>query len=93
MSDSDLDKKFHEAAEFIKTWKPKKESSNDEKLCVYANYKQATVGDCNTSCPGMFDWTGRQKWNAWNNMKGKSAEQAKQDYVNEIERQKTVLDA
>lgn len=42
MSESDLDKRFHEAAEKIKVFKPKKDPSDDEKLEVYALYKQAT---------------------------------------------------
>jgi len=37
------------AVEKIKVWKPKRdEVSDDEKLLVYALFKQATVGDCNT---------------------------------------------
>ena len=41
--------RFNEAAESVKTWKPKKEPSDDEKLLVYALFKQATVGDNTTS--------------------------------------------
>ncbi|KAI8998362.1 ankyrin repeat-containing domain protein, partial [Gaertneriomyces semiglobifer] len=31
----------------------------------YAFFKTATVGPCNTSKPGLLDFTGRAKWNAW----------------------------
>lgn len=31
---------------------------------------QANVGDCNTDKPGMLDFTGKAKWEAWNALKG-----------------------
>ena len=34
-------------------------------------YFQATVGDVNTTRPGMLDFTGKAKWDAWNSKKGK----------------------
>lgn len=43
--------------------------------------KQASVGDCNTARPGMVDFVGRAKWDAWNQLKGLSK-------VNEKERNK-----
>jgi len=36
---------------------------------LYALFKQATVGDCNTSRPGIFDQKGRYKWDAWEKKK------------------------
>ena len=29
---------------------------------------QATIGKCNTSRPGAFDFVGRAKWDAWNSL-------------------------
>lgn len=29
---------------------------------IYSFYKQATVGTCNTSKPGLFDFEGKLKW-------------------------------
>jgi diazepam-binding inhibitor (GABA receptor modulating acyl-CoA-binding protein) len=55
--------------------------SNDEKLKIYGLYKQATVGDINAPVPGFFDFAGHAKWNAWNEMKGKTSELAKEEYV------------
>ena len=55
--------------------------TNDEKLQIYGLYKQATIGDINTSAPGFFDFAGNAKWKAWNEMKGKFQEQAKVEYV------------
>lgn len=31
----------------------------------YKYYKQGTVGDVNTARPGMLDFTGKAKWDAW----------------------------
>lgn len=48
-NNSDLKARFEAAAKEIAAWKPaSKDPSDDEKLLVYALYKQATVGDCNT---------------------------------------------
>lgn len=80
---SDLDTKFTDAAQAVT--KLSKEPENDEKLMVYALYKQGTVGDCNTERPGMFDLKGKAKWDAWNKMKGKSQDDAKSEYVSKVE--------
>ncbi|PWN29034.1 acyl-CoA-binding protein [Jaminaea rosea] len=55
--------------------------SQDDQLTFYSLYKQATVGDVNTSRPGMLDFVGKAKWDAWNKQKGKDAEAAKKEYV------------
>ena len=50
MSAADLDKRFQDAVQRVKEWKPSpKEPSSEEKLEIYALFKQATVGDCNVS--------------------------------------------
>ncbi len=43
---------FEGAAEFVRT--AKFVASNEQKLQMYALFKQAAVGDCNTSKPGGF---------------------------------------
>ncbi|KAG8905119.1 hypothetical protein FRC01_008472 [Tulasnella sp. 417] len=57
--------------------------TQDEQLSVhfYKYYKQATIGDCNTTKPGMLDFTGKAKWNAWDSVKGTSKEDAENKYV------------
>ncbi len=54
-------------------------------LKIYALYKQATAGDVEGKRPGFTDMVGRAKWDAWNELKGKSAEDAMQEYVDLIE--------
>ena len=54
-------------------------------LTIYALYKQATVGEVDGKRPGFTDLVGRAKWDAWNDSKGMSSEQAMEDYVELIE--------
>ncbi len=42
---------------------------------------EATVGDNNTSRPGMLDLKGKYKWDAWDANKGISKEDAQKQYV------------
>jgi len=54
-------------------------------LKIYALYKQATEGAPSTPRPGFADMVGRAKWDAWNALKDKSADEAMQDYIDLIE--------
>jgi diazepam-binding inhibitor (GABA receptor modulator, acyl-CoA-binding protein) len=54
-------------------------------LKIYALYKQASVGDADGKRPGFTDMVGRAKWDAWNELKGQSQDEAKQAYVDLIE--------
>ena len=55
--------------------------TDDELLQVYSLYKQGTVGDNNTNKPGMLDFKGKAKWEAWGKQKGKSQADAQAEYV------------
>jgi len=59
--------------------------TDQEKLEIYALYKQAMFGDCNTVRPGMLDFAGKAKWDAWNGKKGTSNEAAEQSYIAKVE--------
>jgi diazepam-binding inhibitor (GABA receptor modulating acyl-CoA-binding protein) len=54
-------------------------------LKIYALYKQATVGDNAESRPAFADMVGRAKWDAWIGLKGLSADDAMQQYIDLIE--------
>lgn len=54
-------------------------------LKIYALYKQASSGDVDGKRPGFTDMVGRAKWDAWNGLKGTSADAAMQDYIDLIE--------
>jgi len=78
-----LDEKFNKAAEDVKNLKTK--PGNDDLLEIYSLFKQGTVGDVNTERPGMLDFTGKAKWDAWSKLKGLSQEEAKEKYVAKVE--------
>ena len=54
-------------------------------LKIYALYKQASEGDVEGKRPGMTDFVGRAKYDAWAAVKGKAKNDAMQDYVDLIE--------
>ncbi len=54
-------------------------------LKIYALYKQASSGDVDGKRPGFTDMVGRAKWDAWNEVKGQSPDEAKQAYIDLIE--------
>jgi len=58
--------------------------SQDDKLFFYAHYKQATIGDVNTTRPGLMDFVGKAKWDAWKKVEGKSKEDAQKAYVDKL---------
>ena len=53
-------------------------------LKLYALYKQGSSGDVDGKRPGFTDMVGRAKWDAWNAVKGKSSDDAMQDYIDLI---------
>jgi acyl-CoA-binding protein len=55
--------------------------SDDIKLQLYGLFKQATVGECNASCPSFWDFRGKAKWNAWNELGKMTKEEAMKKYV------------
>lgn len=60
--------------------------ASDELLELYALYKQATSGDVSGDRPGMLDFKGRAKFDAWAGRKGVSKDQAMTDYVALVEK-------
>ena len=54
-------------------------------LQLYALYKQASNGDADGKRPGFTDMVGRAKWDAWNEIKGKDAKAAMQEYADLVE--------
>jgi len=53
-------------------------------LTIYALFKQGSTGDATGDRPGMTDFVGRAKFDAWANLKGTSQEDAMQQYVDLI---------
>jgi diazepam-binding inhibitor (GABA receptor modulator, acyl-CoA-binding protein) len=78
-----LKKKFEAAVANSK--KLSERPDNATLLKLYALYKQGTEGDNETKKPGMMDMVGRAKWQAWEEIKGMSTDDAMQEYVDLIE--------
>ena len=55
--------------------------SPDELLELYALFKQSTKGDVTGSRPGMLDFKGRAKFDAWEKKKGLARDAAQTAYV------------
>jgi diazepam-binding inhibitor (GABA receptor modulator, acyl-CoA-binding protein) len=70
---------FEEAVKESKNLNEK--PANDVLLKLYALYKQATEGDVQGERPGGFDFKGAAKYDAWEKLKGKDSETAKQEYI------------
>ncbi len=77
---------FDKAVNYVRTLPAEgpTKPSNETKLKFYANFKQATVGSCKEhggAQPWAIKVEARAKWDAWQALGSKSAEEAKRDYV------------
>lgn len=85
---SDIQSRFEQTVEKVRNapragnFKP----SNHYMLKMYALYRQATDGDVQGRKPGMLNPVARYKWQAWNDVKGMSREDAMQQDVDEVEK-------
>ena len=80
---ADLKKRFDQAVADSK--KLPEKPDNMTLLKIYSLFKQATEGDVQGKRPGFGDMVGRAKWDAWSLVKGKSGDEAMQEYVDLIE--------
>jgi len=75
---------FDDAARYLT--KSTLKLTNEQKLAFYALFKQATVGPCNTPKPSILHMVDRAKWNAWNDIRKLSKDEAIVRYVAELEK-------
>ena len=80
---ADLKKQFEQAVADSKSLPEKPD--NMTLLKIYALFKQASTGDVDGKRPGFTDLVGRAKWDAWSLTKGKSNDEAMQEYIDLIE--------
>ena len=73
------EEEFRAAAEDVKGLPS--DPGNDTKLKLYALHKQATDGDVDGKRPGFTNLVGRAKYDAWADVRGMSAEDAREAYV------------
>lgn len=76
-------KEFDEALERVKTLP---DQPPDVLLELYGLFKQSTTGDVSGKRPGMLDFKGRAKYDAWATRKGMSKDAAMDAYVETVER-------
>lgn len=77
---SDLQTQFEQAQKDVTTLAERPD--NQTMLQLYSLFKQATAGDVTGERPGMMDFINRAKYDAWEKLKGQSAEEAMQNYIN-----------
>jgi len=80
---SDLQAQFEAAANAAQSLA--KRPDNETLLRLYALYKQATQGDATGNRPGLTDFVGRAKYDAWAKLKGTGKDAAMQNYVALVE--------
>ena len=59
--------------------------ADEKKLEIYSLFKQGSIGDVNTARPGMLDFKGKAKWDAWSTKKGMSQDDAMKAYIELVE--------
>ncbi|MDT0619190.1 MAG: acyl-CoA-binding protein [Salinisphaeraceae bacterium] len=79
---ADVTAEFEQAQKDVETLT--KRPSNEDLLALYAHYKQATAGDVAGKRPGMTDFKGRAKYDAWAKLKGTDAEAAMRAYIAKV---------
>lgn len=82
---SDLKAKFEATVNYVQTAEGDFKPSNELKLKMYALFKQASEGDVSGKKPGMTDFVGRAKYNAWEQLQGTSSDDAMQQYIDAVE--------
>jgi acyl-CoA-binding protein len=83
----DLKAQFEQAA--VESKQLSKKPDNDTLLKLYSLFKQGTEGDINDAPPdNPFDFVAKAKYNAWNELKGKSMEEAMTEYIALVEKLK-----
>ena len=59
---------------------------NDRLLELYGLFKQAAEGDVSGEKPGMFDFKGAAKYDAWESRRGMTKDEAMQAYIDLVDR-------
>lgn len=80
---ADLQASFEKAVADSKQLSEKPD--NMTMLKLYSLYKQASAGDVDGKRPGFGDMVGRAKYDAWAAVKGKSRDEAMQEYIDLVE--------
>ena len=80
---ADLETRFKKAAHYVRN-SPPSNAGNDEKLSIYALFKQGSEGDVQGTQPWAVQLEARAKWDAWKKLEGTSKDSAMEDYIAKI---------
>jgi len=81
---TDVNLRFEQAAAAARSLPQRPD--NDTLLQLYALFKQGSAGDARGEKPGMFDFVGTAKYEAWEKLAGMPREDAMQRYIDLVER-------
>ena len=76
---TEINSRFEQASTAAKSLPERPD--NDTMLQLYALYKQGSSGDVSGSKPGMFDFVGVAKYEAWKRIQGLSQDDARNQYI------------
>jgi acyl-CoA-binding protein len=76
---TEINLRFEQAATATKSLPEKPD--NNTLLQLYALFKQGSAGDVSGEKPGFFDFVAVAKYEAWEKLKGLSAEDAMNQYI------------
>ena len=76
---TEINSRFEQAAAAAKSLPEKPD--NDTLLQLYALFKQGSTGDVSGEKPGFFDFVAAAKYEAWEKIKGLSADDAMNQYI------------
>ena len=83
---ADLDQQFNQAAADAKDLPERPD--NETMLKLYSLYKQGSAGDVAGEKPGFFDFVATAKYEAWEQLAGMDSSEAKQKYIELVNRLK-----
>jgi len=81
MTTEELERKFNK---YISKVKKLETVTNENKLYLYANYKQALIGNINIEKPSILNRVEMEKWKAWNDVKDISKEDSMKNYIRKV---------
>lgn len=81
---TEINSSFEQAAIAAKSLPAKPD--NDTLLQLYALYKQGSNGDVTGEKPGFFDFVAVAKYEAWERFKGLSQDDARQQYIDLVQK-------
>ncbi|XP_076359759.1 acyl-CoA-binding domain-containing protein 6-like [Tachypleus tridentatus] len=88
--DEELTKLFESAADCVASIAD--DFDDDQLLVFYGLYKQAQEGPCLKNKPGIFDFKGKKKWEAWKMLGAMTKSQAMEQYIQTLKQLKPEWD-